>query len=44
MGGGRKLYDETLAKVVSIILGFFHMPMPAQPFGMVQKDVTKYLM
>ena len=32
-GGGRKLYDETLAKVGFDYVGFFHMPMPAQPFG-----------
>jgi TRAP-type mannitol/chloroaromatic compound transport system substrate-binding protein len=32
-GGGRALYNETLAKVGFDYVGFFHMPMPAQPFG-----------
>ena len=32
-GGGRKLYEETLAKVGFDYTGVFHMPMPAQPFG-----------
>ena len=40
-GGGRKLYDETLAKVGFDYVGFFHMPMPAQPFGWFKKNVTK---
>ncbi len=48
-GGGRKLYDETLAKVgfdyIGKVgfdyIGFFHMPMPAQPFGWFKKNVTK---
>ena len=40
-GGGRKLYDETLAKVGFDYIGFFHMPMPAQPFGWFKKNVTK---
>ena len=40
-GGGRKLYDETLAKVGYNYIGFFHMPMPAQPFGWFKKNVTK---
>jgi TRAP-type mannitol/chloroaromatic compound transport system substrate-binding protein len=40
-GGGRKLYEETLAKVGFDYIGFFHMPMPAQPFGWFKKNVTK---
>ena len=40
-GGGRELYDETLAKVGFDYVGFFHMPMPAQPFGWFKKNVTK---
>jgi len=40
-GGGRKLYEETLAKVGFDYVGFFHMPMPAQPFGWFKKHVTK---
>ena len=40
-GGGRKLYEETLAKVGFNYVGFFHMPMPAQPFGWFKKHVTK---
>jgi TRAP-type mannitol/chloroaromatic compound transport system substrate-binding protein len=40
-GGGRKLYEETLATVGYNYTGFFHMPMPAQPFGWFKKNVTK---
>ena len=40
-GGGRALYEETLAKVGFDYIGFFHMPMPAQPFGWFKKNVTK---
>ena len=40
-GGGRKLYNETLSKVGFDYIGFFHMPMPAQPFGWFKKNVTK---
>ena len=40
-GGGRKLYEETLSKVGFDYIGFFHMPMPAQPFGWFKKNVTK---
>jgi TRAP-type mannitol/chloroaromatic compound transport system substrate-binding protein len=40
-GGGRKLYDETLAKVGYNYIGFFHMTMPAQPFGWFKNNVTK---
>ncbi|MDC0477059.1 TRAP transporter substrate-binding protein [Pelagibacteraceae bacterium] len=40
-GGGQKLYEETLAKVGFDYVGFFHMPMPAQPFGWFKKNVTK---
>tara|TARA_X000001036_G_scaffold145595_1_gene138439 strand:- start:178 stop:1329 length:1152 start_codon:yes stop_codon:yes gene_type:complete len=40
-GGGQKLFEETLAKVGFDYVGFFHMPMPAQPFGWFQKNVTK---
>ena len=32
-GGGRKLYEEAVASVGFDYIGFFHMPMPAQPFG-----------
>ena len=40
-GGGRALYNEALAKVGFDYVGFFHMPMPAQPFGWFKKNVTK---
>ena len=40
-GGGRKLYEETLASVGYNYTGFFHMPMPAQPVGWFKKNVTK---
>ena len=40
-GGGRALYEETLAKVGFDYVGYFHMPMPAQPFGWFKKNVTK---
>jgi TRAP-type mannitol/chloroaromatic compound transport system substrate-binding protein len=40
-GGGRKLYEETLKKVGFDYVGFFHMPMPAQPFGWFKKNVTQ---
>jgi TRAP-type mannitol/chloroaromatic compound transport system substrate-binding protein len=40
-GGGQKLYEETLSKVGFDYVGFFHMPMPAQPFGWFKKNVTK---
>jgi TRAP-type mannitol/chloroaromatic compound transport system substrate-binding protein len=40
-GGGRKLYEEATAKVGYNYTGFFHMPMPAQPFGWFKKNVTK---
>ena len=41
-GGGRKLYEEAVASVLDLIIsGFFHMPMPAQPFGWFKKNVTK---
>ena len=40
-GGGRKLYEETIAKVGFDYTGVFHMPMPAQPFGWFKKNVTK---
>ena len=40
-GGGRALYEETLNKVGYNYVGFFHMPMPAQPFGWFKKNVTK---
>ena len=40
-GGGRALYNEAVAKVGFDYVGFFHMPMPAQPFGWFKKHVTK---
>ena len=39
-GGGRALYEETLKKVGFDYVGYFHMPMPAQPFGWFKKNVT----
>ena len=39
-GGGRALYEETLQKVGFDYVGFFHMPMPAQPFGWFKRNVT----
>ena len=35
------LYNETIKKVGYDYIGFFHMPMPAQPFGWFKKNVTK---
>lgn len=32
-GGGRALYEETLKATKLDYVGFFAMPMPAQPFG-----------
>ena len=40
-GGGRKLYEEAVSSVGYNYTGFFHMPMPAQPFGWFKKNVTK---
>ena len=40
-GGGRKLYEEAVASVGYNYTGFFHMPMPAQPFGWFKKNVTQ---
>ena len=41
-GGGRALYEEAVASKVGFdYIGFFHMPMPAQPFGWFKKNVTK---
>ena len=40
-GGGRALYEEAVASVGFDYIGFFHMPMPAQPFGWFKKNVTK---
>ena len=40
-GGGRKLYEQAVASVGFDYIGFFHMPMPAQPFGWFKKNVTK---
>ena len=40
-GGGRALYEETINKVGFDYTGYFHMPMPAQPFGWFKKNVTK---
>ena len=38
-GGGRALYDKTLAAAKLDVVGFFAMPMPAQPFGWFKKEV-----
>ena len=40
-GGGRALYEEAVKSVGFDYTGFFHMPMPAQPFGWFKKNVTK---
>ena len=40
-GGGRTLYEEAVKSVGFDYTGFFHMPMPAQPFGWFKKNVTK---
>ena len=40
-GGGRALYEETLRTIGLDVVGFFAMPMPAQPFGWFKKNVTK---
>ena len=40
-GGGRALYEETLKSIGLDVVGFFAMPMPAQPFGWFKKNVTK---
>jgi TRAP-type mannitol/chloroaromatic compound transport system substrate-binding protein len=38
-GGGRKLYEKTLAAAKLDYIGFFAMPMPAQPFGWFKKEL-----
>jgi TRAP-type mannitol/chloroaromatic compound transport system substrate-binding protein len=38
-GGGRALYEKTLKKIGLDVVGFFAMPMPAQPFGWFKKNV-----
>jgi TRAP-type mannitol/chloroaromatic compound transport system substrate-binding protein len=38
-GGGRKLYERTLAATKLDYVGFFAMPMPAQPFGWFKKEL-----
>ncbi|MGI9082813.1 MAG: twin-arginine translocation signal domain-containing protein, partial [Candidatus Fonsibacter lacus] len=38
-GGGRALYDKTLAATKLDVVGFFAMPMPAQPFGWFKKEI-----
>ncbi len=40
-GGGRALYEKTLSKIGLDVVGFFAMPMPAQPFGWFKKKTTK---
>ena len=40
-GGGRALYEKTLRTIGLDVVGFFAMPMPAQPFGWFKKNVTK---
>ena len=40
-GGGRALYEKTLKKIGLDVVGFFAMPMPAQPFGWFKKHTTK---
>ena len=40
-GGGRALYEEAVKSVGFNYTGFFHMPMPAQPFGWFKKNVTQ---
>ena len=40
-GGGRKYYEQVLKRVGFDYVGYFHMPMPAQPFGWFKKHVTK---
>jgi TRAP-type mannitol/chloroaromatic compound transport system substrate-binding protein len=38
---GRALYEKTLSTIGLDVVGFFCMPMPAQPFGWFKKNVTK---
>ncbi|MDA1197894.1 MAG: twin-arginine translocation signal domain-containing protein, partial [Proteobacteria bacterium] len=38
-GGGRALYEETLRATKLDYVGFFAMPMPAQPFGWFKKEL-----
>jgi TRAP-type mannitol/chloroaromatic compound transport system substrate-binding protein len=38
-GGGRALYEETLKAAKLDYVGFFAMPMPAQPFGWFKKEL-----
>ena len=38
-GGGRALYEETLKATKLDYVGFFAMPMPAQPFGWFKKEL-----
>ena len=40
-GGGRVLYERVLAASGLDYIGFFAMPMPAQPFGWFKKKITK---
>ncbi|MBM5786219.1 MAG: TRAP transporter substrate-binding protein [Pelagibacterales bacterium] len=38
-GGGRALYEKVLAATKLDYVGFFAMPMPAQPFGWFKKEL-----
>ena len=38
-GGGQALYEKTLAATKLDVVGFFAMPMPAQPFGWFKKEI-----
>ena len=41
-GGGRALYEETLKATKLDYVGFFAMPMPAQPFGWFKKELKSF--
>ncbi len=38
-GGGQALYDELIASLGLNLVGFFCMPMPAQPLGWFKKEI-----
>ncbi len=40
-GGGQELYDELVQQILGLnIVGFFCMPMPQQPLGWFQREIT----
>lgn len=39
-GGGQELYDELLQKLNRNVVSFFHGPVPTQPLGWFNKEIT----